>query len=665
MAILETAVQAVKGAVSRITGGGKPQWNDELAKFVNDEYQRCLQERRPVELQWRLNMAFLDGNQYVDINTVSMTIEETPPLVWWQEREVFNQIQPIMNTRYSKLSRKRTVLKVRPGGQEHSDLGAAKLASKLLRAVYHDQGVRKKDATALLWSEMCGTVFFKEVWDPGRGPVRGIYEDGTEIREGDLDAAIVVPPAEIFPDSPFRDDIEACRSIIHARAYHIKDIEELWGVKVDPEETEVMRLERAKVGQGGLGYSGNYFRVTTAKLKDHALVKEYWERPSREHPEGRLIIVASNQTLYSGPLPYRVGPDGQFDFPFTRLVCIRKPGYFWGKSNIELLIPVQRRYNALRNRKAEYLTRLAFGQVLVEEGSIENMDDFEANAASPGYVIEYKKGFNAPRYMEFPPLPASFEKEEATLLNEFTILGGVSEIARISSAPPDVKSGIALSLLLEQDDTRLSSTAENYDMAVIERGKKWLRMYKQFVKGRRTTLYVGHDNVAEAFDWDASDLRSEDVVIEEGAGLAESPAQRRAMVLDLLDRGAFQDPQTGRLTSQGRAKLFELLDYGHWEFGPGDDEQLHADRAERENRLMAQGKAPTIFSFDDDLVHIQRHNRYRLTTDFEELLATPAGEQIMAIFDQHVEQHLANLQAKFPPQAPPQEPQASEAMGVA
>jgi hypothetical protein len=64
------------------------RYNEELADYVNKEFERRRNDRKPYELQWRLNMEFLNGNQYLDIDSESMTITDMPKLYWYQEREV-------------------------------------------------------------------------------------------------------------------------------------------------------------------------------------------------------------------------------------------------------------------------------------------------------------------------------------------------------------------------------------------------------------------------------------------------------------------------------------------------------------------------------------------------------------------------------------------------
>ena len=57
----------------------KEMTQDELVTFVENEFKRRQNERRPFELQWRMNIAFLEGNQFVDIN-IAMDLQEIPQL---------------------------------------------------------------------------------------------------------------------------------------------------------------------------------------------------------------------------------------------------------------------------------------------------------------------------------------------------------------------------------------------------------------------------------------------------------------------------------------------------------------------------------------------------------------------------------------------------------
>lgn len=646
-----------------------PLNNEELVAFVEKEFKRREEERRPIELQWRLNVAFIEGNQYVDINTAAMALDEIPPMYPWQEREVFNHVAPIVETRIAKLSRMRPILKVRPGSGEQQDIRASKIGSQLISNVYNDNGIRDLQCEAYPWAEACGSVLFKNIWNQNKGSIVATVinaETGEqeEVREGDIDT-VLVPGQEIYPDSIYHQDVKQCKSIIHAKAYHVDDIEEIWGVRVKPEKTVVMELQRTMTSIGGLGYGSGQYHFGTAELADHALVKEYWERPTKKYPKGRLIIIASKSLLYGGPLAFPVDIDGRLGLPFVKVDCITRAGCFFGKTIVERCIPVQRRYNALRNRKAEHLNRVAIGQWTVEDGAVD-LDIFEENAGFPGAIHTYQRGFRPPDPVVQPPLPNDFNTELNDLLTEFSMLSGVSEMSRMSQAPPGVKSGVALSIALEQDDTRLSSTAQNIEMFLIENGKQWLRLYKAFSQGMRIIRRINKENIVELLDWQASDLRSDDVILDTFSALAESPAQRRQMVFDLLNTALFLDPDTGKISKEMRKKIFEMIEFGNWESADDMDES-HISKAERENRVMkGGGEIPQAATYDDHLIHINRHNQFRLTVEYEELMAQ--NPMIDMIYQAHVDQHLMTLMQSMPslqPMAPagPGEPKQGE--GVA
>ena len=652
--MLETIKNVASGwgnKLSEVFGGGRegpPVFNDDLVEFVDKEYKRRIEERRPFEIQWRLNLAFYEGNQFVDINTASMALEEQPILYDWEEREVFNHVAPNIEARISKLKRIRSLLKVRPGTTAQKDVHSAKVGSHILKTSYDDQNMRDKYNEELSWMEVCGTVFEKRVWNPKLGAVIGVMESQDpetgeaiqeEVYEGNTET-IVCPPQEILPDSCYHQDVDSCKSIIHHRAIHVDQIFEEWGVRVSPEKAEAEKLQKSMIGTGGLGYGQGGFRMHTVKLENHAIVKEYSERPSKKYPQGRFIVIANGKLLHAGPLPFMVDDDQKPGLPFVKLVCLQRPGCFWGKTVLERLIPVQRRYNALRNRKAEYLNRCAIGQWFTEEESVDE-SQFAVEAGMPGAIHTYRRGTRLPEMVRNPPLPAAFETEEQTLLSEFAILSGVSEVSRDSSVPSGVNSGVAIGLLKEQDDTRLSNTADNVDRFMIQGGKMELRLNRQFVTLPRTLHSIGKDNVAEVIDWTGSDLHADDVILDCASAMTESPIQRRAMVFDLIKSGLMNDPETGRIDREMRSKIFEIIEFGEWE-SADDEEQLHLGKAERENRMLEKGRFAQPVSFDDHVIHISRHNKYRLTTDYEELIAqTPMIDKLFAA---HVEMHMVYMQ---------------------
>jgi len=125
------------------------------------------------------------------------------------------------------------------------------------------------------------------------------------------------------------------------------------------------------------------------------------------------------------------------------------------------------------------------------------------------------------------------------------------------------------------------------------------------------------------------------------AQFLESLAQRRNMVFDLLGTGLFNDPETGALSKEGIAKIFDIIDLGNWEYG-NDTDKLQIAKAERENHRIQQGEWVDMNTYDDNLIHINRHNRHRLSADYEKMVAEDPAVEMR--FEYHIIQHIEKVQ---------------------
>lgn len=666
MSLIQSLGSGLRNLMGSMTGQGQqsapgsggsgprgPRWADEYVNLVTQEFDRRQKDRLGEELRWRLNLEYLAGNQFLFINPISGALEEQPVMFDYEERKAYNQMAPIFEVRVSRLSRVRPIRRVRPASNEQRDISSAQLSSKILRWSEQEHNETELVSEEIPWMEATGTVYRLNGWSPAKGQVLGRLETADangvstgqveEIREGDLDPDVVTP-WEVYPENvaaPWRRQ----RSIIHARAYPVEQIEEMWGVKVEAEPCDSYTLQSSTGVSQIRTTTGLQYRLTVTKLENHAVVKSFMERPSRNYPQGRLIVIANRQLLHAGPLPYNVGKGNRPDIPLVPAYCIKLPARFFGISVLDRLIPVQQRYNSLRNRKAEYLKRAAIGQLVVEENSLVNMDEIEYNGLSPGQMFIKSRAAGAdPHYMDFPELPTAFDTDIQQCLAEMAALSGVSDLAKMSEAPAGVKSGIALQLALDQDETRLSTTAGHIEEARIEDGKQRLRLYKQFAATPRVARIASVSEV-EVIDWTGSDIRSDDVIVEGGSGLAESLPQRTQRIMELLKAGLLNDPNTGQLSREGRAKVLAMLEFGFWEGAADSDYELQASKARRQIARIKAGQLPVPAAFDDPAIHLEVLHRWMLTGEFEEMAAANQNIALAA------HQFAAELQRMFQQQA--------------
>lgn len=600
-----------------------------LVNDVLEDFKKRCAERKPFDAQWQLNMNFLMGNQYCSIG-YNNDIEEFDKQFFWQEREVFNHIASIVETRLAKLKTVRPTMTIVPASGDECDIKTAKLSKKIVNSIYNKEDMSKLICEATKWSEMTGSVFYKVAWNSGKGPTFALNEKGKKIKMGDVQIS-VCSPFEIYPESSASTDIQDCKSIIHAKAYHIDEIEALWGKKVEGSDVNVFSLDAKNDGIGGLGYASRATKVVNTIKSNYAVVIERYEKPSLSYPNGRLTIVAGGELLYDGELPYENGNDKERIFPFVRQVCLEQSGCFWGASVIERIIPIQRAYNAVKNRKHEYINRLSMGVLTVEDGSVD-IDNLEEEGLSPGKILVYRQGSSAPSYMSNTNVPTDFSIEEEKLLAEFKTISGVSDVLNTNLADSNI-SGVALQLLIEQDEARLSVTSDQIKMAIKEVARHILRLYKQYATAPRLIKVVGEHGELELEYFTSSDITSDDITFETDTELNESLAQRRSMVFDLLKAGLLYN-EDGKLTNRMRIKALELLGFGVWE-NSQDIMELHQKKASCENAQFMHNEEVKVKEIDDHDIHINEHIAFMLGGDYEK----NANQKIEQKMLEHIREH--------------------------
>ncbi len=575
----------------------KKEYAEDIAAELRRDYEKRAEARRPFETQWRLNLNFYMGNQFCTAG-VNGDITDVERDYYWQEREAFNHISALVETRQAKLNSVRPTLTVRPFSSDDGDVKTAKTSAKILSSTCDKLDMDAVLTEGTMWSELTGTVFYYVGWDDKAG-----LKIGDGAYEGDVFVR-VVSPFEIYPDNVFAQNVGDCRSIITARAVDVAEIKRVYGKTVAPEPSDVMRLGSAAIG-GGLTAETAVGKLTSSASEKSATVIERYTLPNDAKPDGEYAVAANGVLLHYGPLPFVNGADGKRALPFVKQAALVNAGCFFGTSVVERAIPVQRAYNAVKNRKHEFMNRLSMGVMAVEDGSVD-IDNLEQDEISPGKILVYRQGATPPRMIDCGSVPNDFDSEETRLLNEFTRISGVSEIMRSSQTAGNA-SGVALQLLIEQDDTRLSLSAEYVRIAARDIARHILRLYKQFGSDARLSRIAGKDGKIELIKWSASDISSDDVVFETNNELLSTPAMRQNMMFELYKMGLLADAN-GNMTETAKHKFMSALGYGGWDSDISLSD-VHVKRAETENE---KGEFE-INEFDDHALHIDAHVKYLLT----------------------------------------------------
>ena len=580
---------------------------ERLVREVKEEFAKRQTERRLLERGWELNMNFLAGNQYCDINPAG-ELEEEEPRYSWQYRRVFNHIAPAIDTRCAKLSSMRPALSVRAASDQESDLRTAKISSNVLKAVCEECDMDGVIDKATVWSETCGTAFYKIVWDETGGKKIGAA-DGSPVYEGAVRVA-AVSPFEIYPDDLSAETVEELSGLIHARAMRTDEIERLYGVRVPGREIREFSFAPRSSPMHFIGGQGS--RAETA-VRDAEIVIERYKKPTPAYPAGRFTVVAGDVLVYDGPLPYANGAEGVRTFPFTKQCAVELSGSFFGGSIVDRLIPVQRAFNAVKNRKHEYLNRLTMGVLAVEDGSVDT-DELAEEGLAPGKILVYRQGATPPQMIGSDSMPSDFREEEERLLDEFTLVSGVSEISSTSGNGTGITSATGLQLLIDLDDTRLSVTRASIGRAVKGAAKQILRLMREFAGPQRLMRMTGEGGKVELFYFSSGDISSDDVVFETESDGARTPSENRSLIYEIYNMGLLAG-EDGKVSADTKRRVLNALGFGGLENARGLG-QLHADKAAEENLRLAKEEV-SADDYDDHALHIEEHVRYLLSGEFK------------------------------------------------
>lgn len=594
------------------------------ANEIEREFLSRREERRALENGWTLNINFFSGNQYCDISPLGDIVEEDKRF-YWQSRRVFNHIAPTVDCRIAKLEKMKPELRVRAFSDEDRDLQAAKLATGVLRYVQERIDMQAVLSRGMLWSETCGSVFYKVLWDENGGRQVAVDETESPVYEGEVKVS-VVPPYEIFPDRLDVENLEEARSVIHAQAVSAEYVREKFHVEIKGRQIEkILGYSEPSAARQGMEAYG----VCSTNLENGVILLERYEKPSGQYPDGRLEIAAAGKLLYEGDLPYKNGERGERTFPFVKQDCLRLPGAFFSTCIVDRLIPVQRAYNAVRNRKHEFLNRLSMGVLTVEDGSVDT-DELTEEGLLPGKVLVYRQGGKAPEMLDCGSVPSEFKDEEEWLEKEFAMISGVSDLSQHSTALR-VTSATGLQILLSQDESRLSASVACLEGAMKDIGRQILRLYRQFAGNARLMTLAGENKKTQVYYFNASNLEVNDIQFEPTENT--TPEEKKATLLKLYEAGLLTD-ENGQISKENKSRILEAFGFGGYE-NARDISALHIAKAQEENLDLKSGEVQAD-GYDEHELHISEHIRFLLSSEFKKL---KNKESVKKYFEAHIAAH--------------------------
>lgn len=595
---------------------------EEILQRQNKWFQRVTEDRRHVERQALLAIAFLLDQHYVDfIGSGDSARLQQIPAKRGRVRTIEQIIEPAYRSELARLLRNRPQGATVPDGLDEADIESAQAADDLLDHVWRINEVALKVQQGVSWQIVAGTSLLTTGWDPDAVDPEGV---------GGNFVFRALSPFEFGVPNAREPDLQSQPYVMVTKAYALDEIEDRWGkrVKADHAGTYGSLDHRlAAVISGGAR--------TGQQDQDQAVVKETWIRPSPLAPKGAVLITAGDQILDLQTFPeWCMGR-----YPMQKLEYTPVPGSFWAKGMLQALIPLQRRHNRAASIVVEVQNLMSQMAVAVPRNS-----QVRSLMGGRGVMIESPPGATQPvTNVQSPPIGDLPFRELEHTRQAVRDIASQHEVTK-GYTPPNVRSGTAISLLKEMDDSPSSTPLGFIERGVQGMGRSILAIVKQHWDEPRVVRVIGQDGEIERRSFLSGDDVGGQYQVLEGSAWPYTKAERQAEIMSLHERGLIDGDEALKRLDMGAVR------------GIREEREVDLREARLENQKFEAlevtvlptgqvglgGEAPAPMDFQNHLVHVATHLRLMKSPKF--LTWSPLKRMAL---EAHVAGHKAALYAQM------------------
>lgn len=582
------------------------------ADSLIEKLNQLKRARQKLNREWKLNVSFYRGNQWVWFNKFNGRVETLPStdtgdLPRWRVRLTSNQILPGVQAYVAMLTKTKPVISATPNSGSDRDLKAAQTAEALFEHWWTDFHLQAKLQEALLWSTLTSAGYWFIRWDPhaGKSMTFMVGPDGqpilnTELADtyrsqledqanqagmdpqalirqyqktyymGDLDISVRGEP-HIFRD-PSATNFEDAEWVIVEEFLNPDEIKAKYNVTIQPDSVAP-------------DYEVPLPFTNVAAGPEKVVKKVYcgYFRPTPALPKGRYVVFCENpnKILYDGPWPFPFE-----DLPLVRFSGPRVPGSSVDEALVTHARPYQKLINAVLSKVVEHVYLTVRPQMIAPVGSLRQRLTNE-----PGAVFEFQPmggGGQAlvPQWREMPNLPPyvfTFLEDIQARCDRLFNLQQVNQ----GQVPPNVEAGIAIDLLQEAATDQVAPIIMQIEDSLARAGNLMARLAKVYYTEPRQLKIVGSGGIAKVRAFQNADIEGGFAFhAEAGSGLPRTRAGRQARIESLAQMGVIQ-PQT----------MWKYLDIGDLK-GLAQVLATDEEQADREHEYLKEGKPLNVISMN-------------------------------------------------------------------
>ncbi len=610
----------------------QPLDEQKIVNYVKDKLEQVRQtnSRIAVDGVYLTNVAYLLGFDGVYYDTTYRQFKNIDPKrKLTRNRFKINKILPTIQNRLARITQSPPKYDVRPNSTDTHDKDAARLGLDILNNILDKECFEEKRQDLHMAAMQGGVSYLQVKWNSEAGKPMVDPETGEmDGYEGDVELE-VLNCLELFPD-PLAKSLDDAQWFIKAKVRKLEYFQQRYnrGHAVKEEDAWLISsfYDLKSNALTSVGVAG---ANTSNQMKNSAIELVYCEKRSKEHPNGRMIIIANGVLLEDKELPI-----GEFDvFKFDDIVVGSR---YYSEAIITHLRPIQDQYNITRTKCAEWVRKMLAGKYLSAKGAGLGQ---EAINSDSGEVVEYNPVPNAPppMPMNIPMIPQYVYEDIKVLDEEFNQVSGIGEVSQ-GVSPGSSMPWRAMALLQEQDQTRISVQTKRNEVGYAKVGSAILKyVAKNYVMPR--VMKIAGDAMQYAVkEFVGSQINGNtDAIVIPGSTVPNSKVLKRQDILNSYQMGLLGDPADPKL----RAKVLSMMEYGDVaEMWKG--QALDMGQIKKAIDAIEQGEMPNNHEWDNHGLFLTELNDYRKTDKYEQL-----PDESKKIFEFVVEWHtqvIVNLQ---------------------
>ena len=595
-------------------GYGSPEQVEDTDK-ANKEIEICSHVRSLVEEQksaasrmaheniWMSNIAAILGLGGLQVNAATRRIEPVnrPASRGGNSGIYVNKILPNVQIRQAKICKNPPRYDVRPESNDTEDKEACRLGLDILNWIWDKQGVDEKRLNLVMWLQQCGHAYFKTSWDPTLGKEMVDPVTNEIDYEGDV-RVDVVSAFEIYPD-PLAKTLDDAQWIIQAKIRKLDYFKMQYpekGAEVEAEDCWLLSLQiEDKIKT--MNNKGPVSSQLNQNMKNCAIELIKYEKRSKEHPNGRMIVVANGVLLEDKELP--IG-----EIPFAKFDDIAIGGKYYSEAIVTHARPIQDQYNQVVQRRASWTNKMLAGKLIAARGTGLTQESLSDQSGEVVYhdIVPNAPNGGQPVPMMIPQIPQYAYQEEERLDAMLSYIFGISEVSR-GQIPAAGIPAIGMQLLLEEDSSRIGTMIEQHERSYAKTGGFVLKYVEKFYDMPRKMKIAGKSNGYMVRNVQGNMIRGNtDVIVIRGSTLPNSKVLRRQELINLYTQGLLGDPNDPKV----RSNLLGALELG--EIGEAwRNQSLNEFNLELGIKQIEAGELPKVHKLDDHDFWVNKLNEYR------------------------------------------------------